>query len=395
MTPAARLQAAIDLLDQIMAAARGQGPAADTIIQRYFRERRYAGSRDRRAVRDLVYRAIRAYAEPPADGRAAMIGLARDDAALAALFDGSAYGPAPIGADETGAPPSDSVLPGWLGSQLAALVDAGEQAALLGRAPLHVRVNRLKATREAVVARMAGAVPIANAPFGFALPEGTALDAEPAWQAGLIEVQDAGSQIIAAACEARPGLTVLDLCAGAGGKTLALAADMAGEGRLIAADINRDRLSRLAPRAERAGAGWIETLLLDGGREAAALAPLDGQCDRVLVDAPCTGMGTWRRNPEARWRLSPQILARAVGDQARLLDIAAALVRPGGLLVYAVCSLLDAEGRRQVESFLERSRGWAPDAVTGAGRPWGPGHLLTPGHDGSDGFFIARLRKAC
>jgi 16S rRNA (cytosine967-C5)-methyltransferase len=395
MIPAARVQAAIELLDQIIAAAAGQGAAADTIIQRYFKERRYAGSKDRRAVRDLVYAAIRAHVAPPMSGRAAMIGLAREDTALASHFDGSRHGPAPIAAAEMAeAAATPGAVPGWLAPHLAALVDEDEQAALLGRAPLHVRVNALKTSRETVCAALPGATLLDAVPYGLVLPEGTPLETTPEWQAGLIEVQDAGSQYIAAACRARPGETVLDLCAGAGGKTLALAADMGGAGLLVAADINRDRLSRLRPRAERAGAGVMETLLLDGGRESEMLAPLAGTVDCVLVDAPCTGMGTWRRNPEARWRLSPEMLTRAVGQQARILDLAAPLVKPGGVLVYAVCSLLDPEGRGQVEAFMSRSPGWVAEALAGAGRPWGPGRLLTPAHDDSDGFFVARLRKA-
>lgn len=395
MTPAARVQAAIELLDQVIVAAAGQGAAADILIQRYFKERRYAGSKDRRAVRELVYNAIRAHAELPASGRAAMIALASDDPALAAQFDGAGHGPAPISAAEMAdARVAPGTIPDWLVAKLAALVDEPEQLKLLARAPLHVRVNAIKANRDAVCAALPGATPLATTSHGIALPEGTLLEATPEWQAGLIEVQDAGSQYIAAACAARPGQAVLDLCAGAGGKTLALAADMANEGWLIAADINRDRLARLRPRADRAGAQFIETLLLDGGREAQALARLAGACDCVLVDAPCTGMGTWRRNPEARWRLSPDMLARAAGQQARILDLAAPLVKPGGALVYAVCSLLDPEGRGQVEAFLSRFSGWIAEDLTGAGRAWGPGRLLTPAHDASDGFFVARLRKA-
>lgn len=395
MTPAARVQAAIELLDAIIGAIGRQGAAADTLIARYFRERRYAGAKDRRAVRDLVYAAIRAHPQPPVSGRAAMIALAGEDATLPPLFDGSAHGPAPIAVEELdGVRLAADPVPGWLAPDLAALVDQGEQAALLARASLHIRVNHLKASREAVGATMPGAAMLATAPYGLSLPEGTPLEATAEWQAGLIEVQDAGSQFIAAACDARPGQTVLDLCAGAGGKTLALAADMGGEGRLIAADINRDRLSRLRPRAERADARFIETLLLDGGREAEALAPLAGACDCVLVDAPCTGMGTWRRNPEARWRLSPDALARAVEQQARILALAAPLVKPGGVLVYAVCSLLDPEGRGQAEAFMRRFPDWVSEELAGAGRPWGDGRLLTPAHDDSDGFFVARLRKA-
>jgi len=395
MTPAARVEAAIELLDAIIGAAGGQGAAADTLIARYFKERRYAGAKDRRAVRDLVYAAIRAHPQPPRSGRAAMIVLANDDEALAALFDGSPHGPVAITAEELdGARLAADPVPDWLASQLAVLVDQEEQAALLVRAPLHIRVNHMRASREAVGAAMPGAMPLTITRHGLSLPEGTPLEATAEWQTGLIEVQDVGSQFIAAACVARPGQIVLDLCAGAGGKTLALAADMGGKGRLIAADINRDRLARLRPRAERAGAHLIETLLLNGGREVEMLAPLTDACDCVLVDAPCTGMGTWRRNPEARWRLSHDALARAVGQQARILDLAAPLVKPGGVLVYAVCSLLDPEGRSQVDAFLSRFPGWTSEELAGAGRPWGAGRLLTPAHDDSDGFFVARLRKA-
>jgi 16S rRNA (cytosine967-C5)-methyltransferase len=189
---------------------------------------------------------------------------------------------------------------------------------------------------------------------------------------------------------------VVDLCAGAGGKTLALAAAMDDRGALIAADTDRGRLSRLPPRAQRAGAAMIETVLLDPGKEAAALAPWAGRADAVLVDAPCSGTGTWRRNPEARWRLSPETLARHVATQTRLLDLAAGLVRPGGRLVYVVCSLLDAEGADQAAAFLARHPDWAADELhLPAGRSRGTGLRLTPFHDGTDGFFIARLVSLC
>ncbi len=394
MTPAARVQAAIDLLDAIIASVARGGAAADTLIAGYFRERRYAGSKDRRAVRDLVYRAIRAFAEAPPSGRAAMVGLASTDAMLGALFDGSPHGPAQIAEDEERAVPAERSLPRWMFAHLPSWFDDREQAALLNRAPLHVRVNGLRASRAEVQEQYAGAVPIAGTRFGLALPEGTAVDRGPASDEGLVAVQDAGSQIIAAACHAMPGQTVVDLCAGAGGKTLALAADMAGEGILVAADVNRARLDRLRPRAERAGASFIEARLLDGGREAATLADLAGRCDCVLVDAPCTGMGTWRRNPEARWRLDAAMIDRMTALQAHVLDLAAPLVRPGGALVYAVCSLLEPEGPAQIDAFLARHAGWVTPPQDDAGRPAGYGRILTPAHDGTDGFFFARLQKA-
>ncbi|WP_336965834.1 RsmB/NOP family class I SAM-dependent RNA methyltransferase [Sphingobium aquiterrae] len=393
MTPAARVQAAIDLLDAIVIAARDGGAAADVQIARYFKARRYAGSKDRRAVRDLVYDAIRRAGERPESGRAAMLGLARERVEIAELFDGSAHGPVPMASTEVGA--GASAVPGWIAPLLAALV---EQDALLGRAPLDLRVNRLRAGMAAVRASLPEAEPIAGLPDALRLPEGTPIEQSAAWTDGLVEVQDAGSQIISNACAVAPGMTVIDMCAGAGGKTLALAAAMGGQGRLIAADAVRDRIARLAPRAERSGAKGIETLLLDQGREATALAPLHGVADVALVDAPCSGTGTWRRNPEGRWRLTPARLDRLVAEQARILDFAAPLVAPGGRLVYAVCALTDREGRDQVAAFLARHRGWSAMASGGGegghaafGRPWGHGTLLTPSHDGTDGFFFAVL----
>lgn len=394
MTPAARAQAAIELLDLVIAAARDDGAAADTLVARYFRERRYAGAKDRRAVRDLVYRAVRACGDRPENGRAALLAVARQDPDVAAWFDGSMHGPAPIGAAELAAVPSR--LPGWVLPELSPLVDAAEQEVLLNRAPLHLRVNSLKASAEELLRHWPEAVPIPGTTHGIELPAGTDVERDPAMAQGWIEVQDAGSQIIASACGAKAGMTVLDLCAGAGGKTLALAADMGGEGRLIAADSVRDRLARLAPRAARAGAAnMIETLLLDPGREEAALASLERRCDVVLIDAPCSGAGTWRRNPEARWRLTPERVARINALQARLLRVAAPLVRPGGRLVYAVCSLLEREGREIIQDFVSFDPLWRPMPWNGRGRPWGDGTLLTPHHDGTDGFFFAVLEKPC
>ena len=389
MTPSARIQAAIDLLDAIIASARDGGPAADTLIARYFKDRRYAGSRDRRAVRDHVYDAIRRAAERPNTGRDAMIGLALERPEIAALFDGSTHAPMPIEPDEAGA--LAGAVPGWLQPLLA---DKVEQDALLGRAPVDLRVNRLKAVPADVAPLLPDAVPIAGLADGLRLPEGYPVEQQAAWKQGLVEVQDAGSQWISAACAVEPGMTVIDLCAGAGGKTLALAAAMAGQGTLIAADAIRSRLARMGPRAARAGATFIETLLLDQNHEARGLESLHGQADVVLVDAPCSGTGTWRRNPEARWRLTQARLDRLVAEQARILDFAALLLAPGGALVYATCALTEREGRGQVDAFLARHAGWAAEPIAlPVGRPHGAGLLLTPGHDGSDGFFLARLHR--
>jgi 16S rRNA (cytosine967-C5)-methyltransferase len=389
VTPSARVQAAIDILDLIITAARENGPAADTVIATWAKGHRFAGSKDRRAVRDLVYRVIRAFGMMPKNGRIAMVGLAKHDKELAACFDGSTYGPAVI--DPTEQRAALSPLAPWL----AKLIDPAEQVALLERAPMDLRANRLMTTRDEVIAQFDGAEPISFLPDGIRLRENIVAENHPAWAQGLVEVQDAGSQLIAAACAAQPGMIVIDLCAGAGGKTLALAATMAGEGRIIATDTNRDRIQRLPIRAGRAGAVNIETRLLNPNEERNEFPDLIGQADIVLVDAPCSGSGTWRRNPEARWRLTPKRLDQVVGLQAHVLGVGASLVKPGGSLVYAVCSLIAREGKSQIASFLNETRGWTAETLSlGAGRTDGHGTIVTPAHDGSDGFFIARLTKS-
>ena len=387
MTPAARVQSAIELLDLIIAAARGQGASADRIVAEWFKTRRYMGSGDRRAVRELIYGAVRACGEIPLSGRAAMLRLGQGDPVILTLFDGSPHAPEPIEPDEPVA--AAGIAPRWIEEKLAQSGIAGDEAAaLLERAPLDVRINDLKGGT--------GVLPLPGEPTQAAdalrFPAGTPVEQWDAYKNGQIEVQDTGSQLCCMAAAVRPGETVVDLCAGAGGKTLALAAAMDNKGRLIAADTDRGRLSRLAPRAERAGAIIIETRLLNPGREADVLADLAGQADAVLVDAPCSGTGTWRRNPEARWRLSGAELARLTALQARLLDLAATLVKPGGRLVYVTCSLLDAEGAEQAQAFFHRHPAWSAQVPElPAGTPRGFGLRLSPAHDATDGFFIARF----
>jgi 16S rRNA (cytosine967-C5)-methyltransferase len=392
MTPAARLQAAIEILDQVVAAARDGGPAADTLVARYFATRRYAGARDRAAVRDHVFAAIRFAGDRPDSGRAALLGMveARHPDWLAS-FDGSRHGPAPPAAGEPRA--QAGAAPSWLMPRLAAALGerlADELAALAQRAPLDLRINRLAVTRPEA---FAAALPFPTAPITglpVALPFARRAEAGsrlPPQLSGRIEVQDAGSQAVVALCAAQSGETVVDLAAGAGGKTLALAADMGCQGRLIACDTDRRRLSALGPRAAAAGlAGFLDVRLLDPGRERDRLNDMSGACDLVLLDAPCSGTGTWRRNPELRWRLTPARLARLADLQARLLDVAAALVRPGGRLVYAVCSLLTEEGAGQLDAFLGRSGGRFAETRR---------LTLTPARHGCDGFFIASLQQSC
>ena len=390
MTPAARLQAAIEILDEVIASARDDGPPADTIVTRYFKTRRYAGSKDRRAVRELVFRAIRMVAERPTSGRSVVLALSEGDPSLIELF-GEPRGPEPRSDGELAAPHGD--VPEWLARELSPHVTSIEWPALLERAPLDLRVNVTRTSREAVLVELDGAQPTPLSPWGVRMASDSRLDDHPAVEGGLVEVQDEGSQLIALACMPLGDSKVLDLCAGAGGKSLALAA-AAPAAHLLATDSNRPRLSKLATRAGRAGAA-IETRLLNPPNEIAELADWRAQADLVLVDAPCSGSGTWRRNPEGRWRLTPERLDRVVALQARLLDIAAEVVRPGGKIVYAVCSLLSREGAGQIEHFLSRHSSWIVEETPfAAGRLDGVGRILTPGHDGTDGFFVARLVRA-
>ena len=397
MTPAARVQTAIELLDAIIQAAREGGASADRIVAEGFRQRRYAGSKDRRAIRELVYGAIRACGPIPESGRAAMLRLGQSDPAIPAFFDGTPYGPAQIVPGEAVA--AGSIAPEWLMQALAqsGTMEADAQA-LLTRAPLDIRVNTLKADRGTL--ELPANAEILPTPAGLRLPHGTQIEEWPQFRDGLIEIQDCGSQIACLAADAKPGEIVIDLCAGAGGKTLSLAAAMDDRGLLIASDTDRGRLSRLAPRAQRAGVAIVESVLLNPGRELIALDPWVGKADLVVIDAPCSGTGTWRRNPEARWRLTERQLARYVEAQSYLLELAPALVRPGGCIVYVTCSLLDVEGPDRIEDFLARHADWQAQPLTlplssPLGRPCGGGMRLTPADDGTDGFFIARLSRPC
>ena len=391
MTPAARLQAAVEVLDEVIASARDDGPPADSIVTRYFKQRRYAGSKDRRAVRELAFRAIRRSAERPASGRAAILGLAEDNPELLELF-GQPRGPEP--ALEPEKPTQAAIVPAWLKPELSPLVGEDEWPSLLERAALDLRMNISRTSRDAMLGQFEGAEATPISPWGIRLPPDSRVDDQPAFEAGLVEVQDEGSQLIALACVPAGEDRILDLCAGAGGKSLALAAS-APQAMILATDSNRARLSKLAPRAQRSGAS-IETRLLNPPGELEELADWRGTADIVLVDAPCSGSGTWRRNPEGRWRLTPDRLDRLVVSQQRLLGIGAEIVNPGGALVYAVCSLLSREGAGQIDAFRRDRSSWiSEETPIAAGRLEGAGRLLTPGHDRTDGFFVARLRRPC
>ena len=387
MTPAARVQSAIEILDAVIEGARAGGAPADRILAEWFRNHRFAGSKDRRALRDLVYDAIRACGPVPESGRAAMLRLVETGGVAAELFDGSQYGPAAIADGEK--PAEGGFAPEWLVAELAASgVDETAGAAMLDRAPLDLRVNTLKTTRDAVT------LPVETeptlAPNGLRLQAHAPVENWAEYREGLVEIQDTGSQLACLSAGAAPGESVIDLCAGAGGKTLQLAARMENEGAILACDVDRKRLSNLPPRAERAGVANVAARLLDPGKELDMLADVAGEADLVLVDAPCSGSGTWRRKPDTRWRLSPERIEAFAKTQDTLLDIAAALVRPGGRVHFVTCSLLDAEGKDRAAAFLQRHPDWSalPLALP-AGEARGQGWRLTPHRDGTDGFFIA------
>lgn len=392
MTPAARVQAAIEILDAIASAARDGGAPADAIFAEAMRARRYAGSKDRRAIRALVYDAIRAAAVAPVSGRAAMVSLADQDADLAALFDDSQYGPAAIQADEPRA--AAGVAAPSLMALFDPLIGADEYDAMLQRAPVDLRRNLLRADAPNLADIFADGQPIKALAQAWRLPPESPAVQHPAYASGGFEVQDAASQYSAAALDAGPDMRIVDLCAGGGGKTLAIAALTHDRAQILATDTHRARLQQLPPRAERAGTTSIETRLLNPQSELAMMPDWVGQADRVFVDAPCSGSGTWRRSPELRWRLTPARLQRHLDDQARLMDIGAKLLGAGGKMIYAVCSVMACEGRDQVRKFLARHPNWVAEQEflpDGIGRKAGDGYVFTPKYDECDGFFLARL----
>ncbi|HXP76630.1 MAG TPA: RsmB/NOP family class I SAM-dependent RNA methyltransferase [Stellaceae bacterium] len=435
MTPGARAEAAISLLAAI---DERVGPA-DDIVGTYFRRHRFAGSKDRAAISDHVFAVLRRRASLdwwieregrglPADARRRVIAaLVLADEwppdRLAREFDGDRFRPARLEDSERrlaaaleGHALDDRAMPAhvrgnypeWLAPALEAALGrdlAREMAAAEEGAPLDLRVNLLKSDREAARAALAregvNAARTPLSPLGLRVYERIPLSTFETFRKGMVEVQDEGSQLASLMVDAKPGMRVVDFCAGAGGKTLALAACMGNRGHLIACDISSHRLERATERVRRAGATIVQRKALATARDKwvkrHALS-----FDRVLVDAPCTGTGTWRRNPDAKWRLKPKDLAELTQLQAEILDSAQRLVRPGGRLVYATCSLLGDEDEAQIERFLAAhpdfavlpaARVWR-DAVGGDCPSRGKMLRLTPARNGTDGFFVAVLERA-
>jgi 16S rRNA (cytosine967-C5)-methyltransferase len=430
MTPAARLSAAIEVLEDIGARRR---PVADA-LKDWGLSHRFAGSKDRAAIASLVYDALRrkasaAWIMGEATPRAVLLGMLRlqrglDADAIAALCSGERFAPAPLSEEERrrlaaakldDAPaPVAGDFPDWIEPSLRRLFGddlVPELQALATRAPLDLRVNTLKVpSREAAHDALPhlGAVETPHSPLGLRIApsedgRGPAVQSEPEFLKGWIEIQDESSQLAALLAGARPGEQVVDLCAGGGGKTLALAAGMENHGQIYATDNDARRLAPIHDRLARAGARNVQ--VRTPRAKADAVSDLDGKIDLVLVDAPCTGTGTWRRNPDAKWRLRPGSLETRRKEQEAVLDRAARLVRPGGRIAYITCSVLPEENDEAVAAFLGRQTGFravpAAEVLAGAGlthlaengRVTEHGLQMTPLRTGTDGFFVSILRK--
>ena len=437
MTPGACIEAAIGLLDQI---EQTRAPA-DDIVANYFRRHRFAGSGDRGAISEHIYAVLRRRATLdwwigrqggglPLDARRrvlAALALVEDwtPAAISGACDGDRFRPQPLSREEAQLvqalarekleardmpPAARGNYPDWLTPHLEAALGRGlarEMAALNEGAALDLRVNLLKVedreqARVALLREGVEAARTKHSPLGLRVFERIPLGTLETFRSGLIEVQDEGSQLAALLADARPGMRVVDFCAGAGGKTLALAAAMGNRGHLVACDVSVARLERATQRLRRAGAAIVQRVPLSGERDKWVKRHAES-FDRVFVDAPCTGTGTWRRNPDAKWRLRPEDLAELTALQAVILDSAQRLTKPGGRLIYVTCSLLREENETQIEQFLGRHEDFTllPIAEvwreTVGGEPPAAGDMLrlSPSRHGTDGFFVAVMaRKA-
>lgn len=426
MKAAARIQAAIELMAEIY---HSTAPA-DAIVHGYMRQRRYIGAGDRREISELVYGIMRSYwllegilhhfwASPSDDAiqkarRHILIYLHKfkPEFSVVDLFSGEEYAPKRLTTTEhdllgqvkefncEDLPEAAQLsCPDWVYNLLKANYPHNYRAILLSlqaTAPLDLRVNILKSGREKVLAKLRregySCEPTSLSPWGIRLQERQPLKHHPLLQEGVLEVQDEGSQLIAMVCAVEPGMAVWDYCAGAGGKTLALAAMMQNKGRILATDTVAWRLKNAPQRLRRAGVHNVETRVLDE-QAGKWLKRQAGKFDCVLVDAPCSGSGTWRRNPELRWRMDATGFQELLQKQQEILDKAALLVKPGGRLVYATCSLLSPENREQIEAFLKKHPQFAFYSLSYDYANNGALELNPADHQ-TDGFFAAVLQKS-
>ncbi len=431
MTPGARIKAVIDALAELEI---GNSPA-DSVLDRFFKGRRYMGAKDRRSVSARVYDVIRYRARidwwlersgRDRDSRlrvlaALVLGDGIPLADMQALFNGARHCPELLNEGEeslvrdlSGHDLDDPEQPEWirfeypqwlhepltrsLGDRLAVEIEA-----LAVPACPDLRVNALIVNRDqartALAAEGIVALPTPYSPWGLRVEGRARLGHVEAFRKGWVELQDEGSQLIALLTDAKPGMNVVDLCAGAGGKTLALAAKMANRGRLVACDVSFGRLRRMDNRLRRARVNCVEYRQVVEGDDA-WMVDLSGGADRVLIDAPCTGTGAWRRRPDSKWRLTPEEYEGLIDVQSRLLSDASALVALGGRLVYATCSILASENEDQIERFLSEHRDFSlvpierlwPDCADGDCPDTGT-LRLSPARTQTDGFFVAVLER--
>jgi 16S rRNA (cytosine967-C5)-methyltransferase len=430
MTPAARVAAAIEV---IAAIEKERRPAADA-LKSWGLTHRFAGSGDRAAIAGLVYDALRRRASSAfvmgADApRAIVLGMLRrerglDTEAIARLADGSKYAPELLSSDERARLEASDMsnapayvagdYPEWLDPHLGRVFGEArteEGAALASRAPLDLRTNTLKSERDAdkMLADL-HPEPMRWSPWGLRIrlsadAKSPSIHAEPAFLKGLIEVQDEGSQLAALLSAAQPGEQVIDLCAGAGGKTLAMAAMMQNKGQIFATDDDKRRLAPIHERLKRSGARNVQVRTPKSvGDEISDLA---GRMDLVLIDAPCTGTGAWRRNPDAKWRMRPGALEQRQKEQAEILDRAVPLVKAGGRIAYITCSVLEEENDAQARGLLTRHPEFAVQPPTEvikslgerafmfgkAARLSDQGTLMTPRTTDTDGFYVSVMRR--
>jgi 16S rRNA (cytosine967-C5)-methyltransferase len=413
MHPNALLELAAELLREVMKF----DAAADGVVSAFFRRQRSLGPRERHALAETTYAVLRrrllfehlAQGAPgPLPRRLAILGWAGGDESLRRALEPDEW----LWLQQARAAPRDSLpalrhnLPQWLAQPLQARLGEDEfwrlAESLLEPAPLDLRVNLLKARREQVRLALSAAgiesAPTPHSPWGLRVAGKPALNNLEPFLRGEFEVQDEGSQLLALALEAKRGEMVVDFCAGAGGKTLALGAAMRNTGRLYAFDTSAHRLDALRQRAARAGLVNVHPAQLAHERDE-RIERLAGKVDRVLVDAPCSGLGTLRRNPDLKWRQSPQSVDAMRLEQGAILAGAARLVKPGGRLVYATCSLLDAENEAVAQAFeaahagfarLPAAQALARSGVAGAADLVEGDRLhLWPHRHGTDGFFAA------
>jgi 16S rRNA (cytosine967-C5)-methyltransferase len=432
MTPGARLAAAIEVFG---ATEKERRPAADA-LKTWGLTHRFAGSGDRAAIAGLVYDALRrrassAFIMGGDSPRAILLGMLKRERglgpdAVAVLANGVGHAPTALTDDEKArlgaadldgaAPHIAGDYPEWLDGHFAKSFGderAEEGAALASRAPLDLRVNTLNADRDKVAGMLADLEPEPTrwSPWGLRIrlaadAKSPAIHAEPAFLKGLVEVQDEGSQLAALISGAKPGEQVVDLCAGAGGKTLALAAMMQNKGQVFATDDDKRRLAPIHERLARSGARNVQVRTPKSVGD--AIFDLAGRMDLVVIDAPCTGTGAWRRNPDAKWRMRPGALEQRLKEQAAVLERAVPLLKAGGRIAYITCSVLDEENGGQVRAFLTRHPEFSvqpPADVAGAlgerafmfgkaARMSAEGLLMTPRTTDTDGFFVAVLGRA-